>query len=131
MNWIQTFLRALLEFFGLIPKTEFKIRWSEEQLAPKDVAFDEIAVIGPHGRPKWAVFYCPGKCGILYRLPLSAIDAPRWNISVDWLGRPSVAPSVHQKSQCRAHFWVKAGTVVWCRDSGCGMHRRTAEVDSL
>ena len=88
MSGVQAWLRILLEFLGLIPKTEFKIRWSEEQLAPKAVALNEIVVIGPRRSPKWAVFHCPGDCSVFYRLPLSGEHSPRWRIRTDWLGRP-------------------------------------------
>ena len=130
MSLIQTWLRALLEFFRVIPKTQYKIRRSEEQLAPKDVAFNEIVIIGPRHHPKWVVFHCPGDCSVFYRLPIGGRHSPRWNIRTDWLGRPSAAPSVHQKSQCHAHFWVKSGGVFWCRGSGCGPIGRKTHVYS-
>ncbi|WP_368045174.1 DUF6527 family protein [Paracoccus sp. SCSIO 75233] len=63
---------------------------------------------------------CPGGCGNIMRLPLVSNRRPHWSVNRDWLGRPSLSPSVHQRNACRAHFWIRKGAVTWCRNSGCG-----------
>ncbi|WP_428841303.1 DUF6527 family protein [Bradyrhizobium barranii] len=32
--------------------------------------------------------------------------------------RPTVAPSIWQTGSCRAHFFIRKGVIVWCRDVG-------------
>ena len=38
-------------------------------------------------------------------------------VGLDWLGRPSLSPSVRQLNECRCHFWITRGMVRWCADS--------------
>lgn len=53
-------------------------------------------------------------------LSVSMNRRPRWRTLVDWLGRPTVEPSIRQVNECRCHFWVCCGRVVWCADLGRG-----------
>ncbi|MFW2851467.1 DUF6527 family protein [Sphingomonas sp. TX0543] len=41
---------------------------------------------------------------------------PRWSLSVDRLGLPTLHPSVWARDGCRSHFWLVGGKVRWCRD---------------
>ncbi|MCW3783225.1 DUF6527 family protein [Defluviimonas salinarum] len=70
------------------------------------------------GVDKWACFLCPGGCGEVLKLSLSRNRRPRWKVNIDWLARPTAAPSVRQLNECRCHFWIRKGRVEWCRDSG-------------
>jgi hypothetical protein len=64
--------------------------------------------------PKWAHLMCP-RCGDHIQLPIAA--SPRnWTVSVDWLNRPTVRPSIWETASCRAHFFVRRGELEWCAD---------------
>lgn len=64
----------------------------------------------------WSVgMLCPCGCGDTVELMLLADARPRWSLTVDAKGRPSLSPSVWRKSGCRAHYWVIGGRVRWCR----------------
>ena len=68
--------------------------------------------------PKWAIFRCP--CGTGHQIDLNLVHAgrPRWNVVFDEQNRPSLRPSVNVKAELRCHFWLTAGEVRWCQDSG-------------
>ncbi|MCJ2007052.1 DUF6527 family protein [Methylobacterium sp. J-092] len=68
------------------------------------------------GIEKWACFRCPGGCGTLIPLSLNPKRRPHWSVTSDWLGRPTVAPSVHQTNVCACHFHVRRGRIDWCED---------------
>lgn len=64
---------------------------------------------------KWAHLACP-KCDELISLPIGD-KKDSWIISVDWLWRPTLRPSIWETESCGAHFFVTAGEVLWCRDN--------------
>lgn len=120
MTTLKTLIRAALVLLRLIRRPAFVVRHSEEQPTLGAVAASELFIVGPRHAPKWACFRCPGGCATFLRLPLSTQRRPHWRVETDWLDRPTVSPSVHQKSACHAHFWIKRGAVVWCGDNECG-----------
>lgn len=63
----------------------------------------------------WCVgMRCPCGCGQVIELLVVAEAKPRWDVSVDAMGRPSLTPSVWLKNGCRSHFWIRKGRVHWC-----------------
>ncbi|WP_424340877.1 DUF6527 family protein [Henriciella sp.] len=116
-------LRLALEWFELIRQSRYRLQHSHTQPDLELLDAETIVVVGSFSAPKWAVFRCPGNCSTVYRLSLNADQSPHWRVSVDWLGRPSCSPSIHQKSACHAHFWIRAGRVQQCRDNGCVVAR--------
>jgi len=75
-----------------------------------------LILVDDSGTLKWACLGCPGGCGQIISLSLNPNQRPRWQISVDVWGRPTLSPSVHQKNACGCHFWLKQGEVKWCKD---------------
>jgi hypothetical protein len=67
---------------------------------------------------KWAVFRCPCGTGHQIDLNLTHGGRPRWTITLDPQHRPSLRPSVDVRADRRCHFWLTAGEVRWCQDSG-------------
>lgn len=68
--------------------------------------------------PKWAVFRCP--CGTGHRIDLNLAHPgrARWTVVLDAENQPSLRPSVDVRAERRCHFWLTAGEVRWCLDSG-------------
>lgn len=63
----------------------------------------------------WSVgMRCPCGCGDKIELMILKEARPRWDISVNRVGRPSLRPSVWRKSGCKSHFWVREGRILWC-----------------
>ena len=81
-----------------------------------------LTQIGP--LRKWASFGCPDNCGKIVRLRLASSESPHWKVTIDWLGRATVTPSIRQLTTCSCHFWVRHGCIQWCGDTP--QIRRTA-----
>lgn len=115
---IRDCVREALVLFGLIKRPEMTVRIVDRHPSPKELVASVLIVVEGGGKQKWACFQCPGGCGNRFQLSLNPLQRPHWMVESDWLGRPTIAPSIHQKNSCRAHFWIKAGEVEWCPDSG-------------
>lgn len=74
-----------------------------------------LALCGPPGTPKWAVFECP--CGRGHRIVLNLHPErrPAWRF-FEHGGRPSLHPSVDYRGEHRCHFWLSEGRVHWARE---------------
>lgn len=77
---------------------------------PTGVLFREVR----EGHPKWLHLQCP-RCEEHIQLQLAGRQ--RWTLKTDWLGRPTISPSIWETQSCQAHFFVRAGRIVWCPDS--------------
>jgi hypothetical protein len=72
-------------------------------------------VLAREGDEDWCVgMRCPCGCGQTIELLLIQEAKPRWDLLVDWSGRPSLKPSVWLQTGCRSHFWLRRGRVEWC-----------------
>lgn len=110
--------RQALVAAGIIPRPDLVARVMDSHPTPGDLKPGVLVVVQDGDRAKWACLRCPGGCGEKLQLSLNLSRRPRWAVSLDWLQRPSVSPSIHQLNDCRCHFWIKGGTVEWCVDSG-------------
>jgi hypothetical protein len=80
---------------------------------PDKLKSRRLYVIGdPH--PWAAAMLCPCGCGSVIQLSLLETDSPRWRLSVDRKGIPTLAPSVRRTKGCKSHFFLRAGQVDWC-----------------
>lgn len=71
-------------------------------------------VLARDGDEDWCVgMKCPCGCGRTIELLLIPEAKPRWSLSLDPAGLPSLSPSVFLRDGCRAHFWLKGGKVIW------------------
>jgi hypothetical protein len=80
---------------------------SREELRP-NMLFVEIR----GGHLKWVHLVCP-RCNDHTQLPLAGVE--RWSLKLDFLRRPTVAPSIWEKATCGAHFFVRKGRLLWCK----------------
>jgi len=63
----------------------------------------------------WCVgLRCPCGCGRAIELLLIPEVEPRWDLTLNARGQPSLTPSVWLNSGCRSHFWVQHGRILWC-----------------
>jgi len=63
----------------------------------------------------WCVgMRCPCGCGYVIELLVVAEAKPRWDVTVDTKGGPTLAPSVWLQKGCRSHFWLRDGRIRWC-----------------
>lgn len=56
---------------------------------------------------------CP--CGCKRRIEVMLLPGvqPRWDLTVEPSGRPSLKPSIWVNTGCRAHFWLVNGQIRW------------------
>lgn len=96
-----------------------RVRSIQSGVEPGCVKRDEIVLIGPSGRPKWAVLQCPCGCGYIIHVNLMRSHHPHWTISFARDGSISFNPSLWiDESRCGSHFLIKNGHVIWCDGAG-------------
>lgn len=111
-------LRQGAAALGLITKPQLVAQVVEEQPPHDAIEAGVVYVVGGAGYEKWAVFRCPGHEYEIIQLSLMKKYRPRWAVSVDFLERPTIYPSIRQLEGSLAHFWVRSGQVEWCADTG-------------
>lgn len=73
-----------------------------------------LYVVGEGNHEWYAVMRCPCGCGESLVMSLLAGARPRWRVTVDEDGIPSLSPSVNRRVGCRSHFFLREGRIVWC-----------------
>ena len=111
-------VRWLFVRLRLVRRPDLVGRIIDRHPTPEELPEGKLVMVRDGNRNKWACLRCPGRCGEKLQLALSSSRHPRWCVRLDWLGRPSVSPSIRQLNDCRCHFWIEGGTVHWCADSG-------------
>lgn len=113
---IRQFIRRLLTPF----LSRFSKRWRlvtvEGDSLPKKIP-KRVLVLARDEDEDWCVgMMCPCGCGKVIELMLIPEASPRWTMSADSKGRPTLKPSIWLRSGCRSHFWLRDGKIDWCRD---------------
>lgn len=111
-----TIIRHLLICLHLVERPDLVGRIVAEHPAPEDLVRGVLSVVVDGGLRKWACLRCPCGCGEKIMLSLATQRNPHWTVTLDWLERPTAWPSVRQVTQCRSHYWVKRGRIIWCAD---------------
>lgn len=118
MEAVRALLLALFVWLRLAPKPELVMRKIANHPLPEQMEGGVVYVVGGRGFQKWAYLLCPTGSGEVIQLSLQPNHKPRWSVSADFLGRPTIYPSVRQLAGSYAHFWVRSGNILWCEDSG-------------
>jgi len=118
MSWVSTLLRNVAVGLGFIRRPDLIGLLVADHPVPAAMQSGVIYIVGGPGYQKWAVFRCPRYEDEIIQLSLMANRRPRWTVTTDFIGRPTIHPSVRQLDGSFAHFWVKGGRVEWCADSG-------------
>lgn len=113
MSTIIRFILFILVRLGLAEKPRYLARFSEQHPSVSSLAEDDFVVVRSGEFVKWACFKCPCGCGEKIALSLQKDRRPSWTVTLDWLRRPTVSPSIHQLAGCLAHFWIRRGRVEW------------------
>jgi hypothetical protein len=109
-------LRNVLIALGVVRRPDMAGLVMERHPADNALLEGALVVVADEGLQKWACFRCPGGCGGKIQLTLSQKRSPHWTATLDWLGRPTLHPSIRQLNACGCHFWVKNGKIEWCAD---------------
>lgn len=109
-NESSGFIKPPISFFNI---TTFKRTPRNTEVQP-----DTFYLVDPGNKPKWAMFLCPCGCEYVITLSLQNVHNPHWRLNNKVEGRPTLYPSVWQKTECYSHFWLKEGRIYWCEGSG-------------
>jgi hypothetical protein len=106
--------RTLTEFFSWVNATwrnTIRVRFVSD--LPDQLLSQTLYVIG-EGTPWSGAMVCPCGCDSLIHLSLLKDDSPRWTVEISFFGLPTLAPSVWRTRECRAHFFLRGGRILWC-----------------
>ncbi|MFZ6048084.1 DUF6527 family protein [Pseudomonas sp. CR3202] len=87
----------------------------EGDALPKRFPRHQLIHLVDDGESWSAGFHCPCGCGDILEVALLKGASPRWELSVDRKGRPTLHPSVWRATGCGSHFWVRDGRIHWCK----------------
>lgn len=118
MRTIASLLCNLLSWLHLVPRPIFTTQFTADHPDTESMSNGHIYIVGGKKYSKWAYFRCPADQDEIVQLSLMPQRRPCWTVSIDFLGRPTISPSIRQTDGSYAHFWVKKGAVIWCADSG-------------
>jgi hypothetical protein len=122
MDGFRALCRTLLIWLRIIPAPDLLARTVADHPSPDSLETGWIYVVVGPGYQKWAYFRCPVDRGQIIQLSLMKKQRPRWSVTIDFLQRPTLNPSVRQLEGSYAYFWVRKGQIDWCADSGVKPH---------
>jgi hypothetical protein len=86
-----------------------------------------LYVVGERGEDWYAAMVCPCECGALIELNLIPPGRPSWRLTTDQDGSPSLSPSVWRQIDCRSHFFVRRGRIIWIRNESSSQTQDLSE----
>lgn len=116
-NIIKNLLLCILTKLNFVQPPDLTVKQVSEHPIKEKINTKTIFIVGGKGYQKWAYLRCPCGCNEIIMLSLVKKRRPNWNFSTDLLNRPTIYPSIWQTSGCRSHFWVKKGSVNWCKNT--------------
>ena len=118
VSWFKKFLRESAVSLGIIRRPDLVGVLVDDHPLPEAMEAGKVYIVGGPNYQKWAIFRCPKHEDEIVQLSLMQNRRPRWTITLDFLDRPTIHPSVRQLDGAFVHFWVKAGRIDWCADTG-------------
>lgn len=91
-----------------------RLRAAKVEEIPDNLDRRFLYVMGD-SNPWSAALLCPCGCGETIQLSLLKTDSPSWTLRLELGGVPTLAPSVWRTKGCRSHFFVRQGSIVWCK----------------
>ena len=111
---VRRWLKALAVGFDRTPR----LRLVRTEDLPERLSPAHLYVIGERGKDWFAAMSCPCGCGATIDLNLVPPGRPCWTLTVHPDGSPTLSPSVWREVDCRAHFFVRRGQIVWALENG-------------
>ncbi len=82
---------------------------------PDRLAHRTLYVVGEPSYPLHASIACPRRrCPTVLNMNLAPDERPQWSLTFDAKGKPTLAPSVWERTTCGCHFFLRNGKIVWC-----------------
>lgn len=80
---------------------------------PKRIELKTIYLVSNDGYVWQAVMKCPCGCDEVLYINLIEEQRPYWTYSIDEKKEISLYPSLHRKIECKSHFFLIKGKIVW------------------
>jgi hypothetical protein len=110
---VRQWLSALASCLG----RRLSLRVLRTDELPEQLSPHHLYVVGERGEDWFAAMVCPCGCGATIDLNLVPPGRPCWTLTVHGDGSPSLSPSVWRQADCRAHYFVRRGRIVWARST--------------
>jgi hypothetical protein len=106
---------SLLKWFSLKKAPHYIVRQFPD--VPDEDNEKTIYLIGEIENEWLILFKCP--CGCKDKIFLNTIREvyPSWQLTTSKKGLPSIYPSIRRIVNCRSHFCLKKGRIVWVRQN--------------
>ena len=92
----------------------YQTEWVED--FPEKPRKKSIYIVGGREYPFEAKFFCPLGCGDILSVSIAPDHQKSWKVTEHENGALSISPSVWRTTECRCHFWIRKGRIVWCED---------------
>lgn len=107
--------RVILLLKAAWAKLPLSQRWHVERVSDEpEIVKPRIVYLVGESELWVAVFQCPCGCEKNIWLNLLKEHRPRWSVTVNLDGRPTVSPSINRQVGCRSHFLLMNGRIKWC-----------------
>lgn len=113
MTLMSRFLDWLERALARAPRP---LRSAHVQDMPAVLSRDTIYLVGDAVEPWSVALLCPCGCGAVIQLSTMRGSRPRWKCQFERDGTVSLFPSVWRTKDCRSHFLVRSGRIIWCAD---------------
>lgn len=106
-------LKKLLRYFLSLFKQGKKFRYKIVTDIPQKLKYRTIYLTANDGYVWQAMMLCPCGCGIKLFINLIEEQKPSWYYTVNENNDISLYPSIHRKVDCKSHFFLRKGKVIW------------------
>lgn len=108
--WKPLWLRRFLSWFA----STRRLHVMDGDTLPPVLPARALVLVRDDGED-WSVgMRCPCGCGDALEMMVLAEAEPRWTLTTDHKGLPTLHPSIWRRTDCKAHFWLRHGRVIWC-----------------
>ena len=106
---------SLLQWLNLKKPSRYIVRQLPD--IPEQIEEKTIYLIGDTGKEWLILFKCP--CGCDDKIFLNTIHDvhPYWKLYASKKGWPSIYPSIWRVVNCKSHFCLKKGRIIWVNPS--------------
>jgi len=108
-------LRKLIKWLKSLFKKERIYDYEFVDDVPNRFKIRTIYIIGNEEYYWQIVMLCPCGCKKILHMNLMEDYAPYWRYEFDKRNRITLCPSVHRIVGCKSHFFIRKGTISWCK----------------
>ena len=105
-------LKKLLKYFFSFFKKKKKFSHKVVTDVPEKLKQRTIYLIENEGCVWQVVMLCPCGCDVKLFINLIEEQKPYWRYSIN-NKNISLHPSIHRKVECRSHFFIRNGKILW------------------